>query len=284
MVRLTRLASSSSCQPLRRASRTRSAIISIAVSRSRSSHSVPYGRRYRIFVTRVGLVTSCLLALPLGQSRPRLTGESGLPSIWTIFPSFTYTFCAQPTAQYGQTLWATLSAVAVRATTESVALLRAALPRPRGSLPVSWRYTGQLSSQVVTPGTLPPEVPSGTPTLREATHARGAGPESLEPVGRGCPPPSWCRQHHQSHDRHRPAGDHQEITAVETVVVRDRHEDRALLAVVPGQQEHGEPRQNHTHDRGTQPTKHARNGSTRAPPDRRPTDGGFGGRAGHTSG
>ena len=50
-------------------------------------------------MTRVGLVTSDLLALPLGHSRPRLTGESGLPSIWTIFSSFTYTFCAQPTAQ-----------------------------------------------------------------------------------------------------------------------------------------------------------------------------------------
>src|SRR4029450_12612679 len=89
---------------------TRSAIISIARSRSRSSHSVPYGRRYRIFVSRVGLVTSDLLALPFGQSRPRLTGESGLPSIWTTFSSLTYTFCAQPTAQYGQTLFATRSA------------------------------------------------------------------------------------------------------------------------------------------------------------------------------
>src|SRR3954469_23692971 len=162
MVRLTRLPPSTSCQPLRRASSTRSAIISIAVSRSRSSHSVPYGRRYRIFVTRVGLVTSCLLALPLGQRRPRLTGESGLPSIWTIFPSFTYTFCAQPTAQYGQTLWATLSAVAVRATTASVALLRAALPRPSGSEPVSCRYTGHASSQVFTLRTLPPTWRFGT--------------------------------------------------------------------------------------------------------------------------
>src|SRR3954452_5442000 len=170
-----RPSSSASSHVLRRASRTRSAIISIAVSRSRSSHSVPYGRRYRIFVTRVGLVTSCLLALPLGQRRPRLTGESGLPSIWTIFPSFTYTFCAQPTAQYGQTLWATLSAVTVLATTESVVLLRTALPRPRKSSPVRRRYTGLLSSQVLTPGTLPPEVPSGTPTARESTRARGAG-------------------------------------------------------------------------------------------------------------
>lgn len=89
MVRLTRVPSCSSCQPLRRASRTRSAIISIAVSRSRSSHSVPYGRRYLTVVTRVGLVTSCLLALPFGHSRPRLIGESGSPSIWTICSSLT---------------------------------------------------------------------------------------------------------------------------------------------------------------------------------------------------
>src|SRR5215218_5629103 len=164
MVRLTRLPPSSSCQPLRRASSTRSAIISIAVSRSRSSHSVPNGRRYLTVVTRVGLVTSCLLALPLGHSRPRLIGESGLPSIWTIFSSFTYTFCAQPTAQYGHTLFATRSAVAVRDTTASVALLRAALPRPSGSVPVSCRYTGQASSHVFTNGTLPPGTRSGRST------------------------------------------------------------------------------------------------------------------------
>src|SRR4051812_14923085 len=150
MVRLTRLPLSSSCQPLRRASSTRSAIISIAVSSSRSSHSVPYGRRYLTVVTRVSLVTSCLLALPLGHSRPRLIGGSGSPSIWTTFSSLTNTFCPQPTAQYGQTLCTTLSAVAVRDTTDSVASLLAALPRPRGSEPVSCRYTGHASSQVFT--------------------------------------------------------------------------------------------------------------------------------------
>src|SRR5215213_2280815 len=165
--------SSTSCQPLFRASSTRSAIISIAVSRSRSSHSVPYGRRYRIFVSRVGLVTSDLLALPLGQSLPRLTGESGLPSIWTTFSSFTYTFCAQPTAQYGQTLFTTRSAVAVRDTVASVALLRAALPRPIGSEPVSCRYTGQASSQVFTPGTLPFGTGYGTTELRGGAGGRG---------------------------------------------------------------------------------------------------------------
>src|ERR671933_2397317 len=162
MVRLTRWPLSSSCQPLRRASSTRSAIISIAVSRSRSSHSVPYGRRYLTVVTRDGLVTSCLLALPFGHSRPRLIGESGSPSIWTTFSSLTNTRCPQPTAQYGQTLWTTRSAVAVRETVCSVALLRAALPRPSGSLPVSWRYTGHASSQVFTLGTLPPLARSGT--------------------------------------------------------------------------------------------------------------------------
>src|SRR5688572_5414193 len=164
--RSVRPSASVSCQVLRRAPSTRSGIISLAVSRPRSSPPVPYGRRYRIFVTRVGLVTSDLLALPLGQSRPRFTGESGLPSIWTIFSSFTYTFCAQPTAQYGQTLLATRSAVAVRDTTASVALLRAALPRPSGSEPVSCRYTGQASSQVFTSTTLPPAPASGTVAAR----------------------------------------------------------------------------------------------------------------------
>ncbi len=35
------------------------------------------------------LVTSCLLAQPLWHSRPRLIGESGSPSIWTICSSLT---------------------------------------------------------------------------------------------------------------------------------------------------------------------------------------------------
>src|SRR3954454_1399289 len=47
-------------------------------------------------------------------------------------------------------LWTTRSAVAVRETVCSVALLRAALPRPSGSSPVSCRYTGHASSQVFT--------------------------------------------------------------------------------------------------------------------------------------
>src|SRR4051812_2948817 len=198
MVRLTRLPSCSSCQPLRRAASTRSAIISIAVSRSRSSHSVPYGRRYLTFVTRVGLVTSDLLALPLGQSRPRLIGESGSPSIWTTFSSFTNTFWPQPTAQYGHTLWTTRSAVAVRATTLSVALLRAALPRPSGSEPVSCRYTGHASSHVFTLGTLPPGMSSGMASTRPmndaarfTTRVTKEGPlDSRPPVATTGSPPS----------------------------------------------------------------------------------------------
>ena len=34
-------------------------------------------------------VVSCRLAEPFGHSRPRLTGESGSPSIWVTFPSWT---------------------------------------------------------------------------------------------------------------------------------------------------------------------------------------------------
>src|SRR3954462_12981307 len=155
MVRLTRWPPSVSCHPLFRASRTRSAIISIAVSRSRSSQSVAYGRRYLTVVTRVGLVTSCLLALPLGHSRPRLIGESGSPSIWTIFSSLTYTRWPQPTAQYGQTDFTTLSARPVGLPPCSVALRRAAPPRPSGSEPVSCRTTGHAPSHVFTPASLP---------------------------------------------------------------------------------------------------------------------------------
>ena len=64
-----------------------------------SSQSVPNGRRYFTLYCRALPVVSCKDADPLGQSLPRLTGESGSPSIWMTLSSQTYTFCAQPTAQ-----------------------------------------------------------------------------------------------------------------------------------------------------------------------------------------
>src|SRR3954453_19202902 len=202
MVRFTRLPSTSSCQPLRRASRTGSAIMSIAVSRSRSSHSVPYGRRYLTVVTRLGLVTSCLLALPLGHSRPRLIGEAGSPSICTTCSSLTKTRSPQPTAQYGHTLCTTLSAVAVLLTTFSVALLRAALPRPSGSAPVSCRYTGHASSQVFTIRTLPPPAGSGTPT---AGSARKPSAPALTGT-RASAHTAGCARHHSPEREDAPSG------------------------------------------------------------------------------
>ncbi|KQS71491.1 hypothetical protein ASG41_19625 [Modestobacter sp. Leaf380] len=100
---------------------------------------MPCGRRYLTVVTRLGDVTSDLLALPLGHSRPRLIGESGSPSICTTCSSSTNTRWPQPTAQYGQTDFTTRSAVAVREVTCSVFCDRTAWPRPSGSVPVSWR-------------------------------------------------------------------------------------------------------------------------------------------------
>src|SRR3954453_14186373 len=86
-------------------------------------------------------------------------------------------------------LWTTRSAVAVRLTTFSVALLRADVPRPSGSEPVSCRYTGHASSQVFTIRTVPPPAPSGTPTTGGSQGAVGAllrlpddGPEE-DPAG-----------------------------------------------------------------------------------------------------
>src|SRR5699024_3709665 len=75
--------------------------------------------------------------------RPRETGESGLPSIWMTRPSSWKTRCAQPTAQYGQMLSATPSAVAVRGAVARVVADVTALPRPVGSAPRSCRRTGQ---------------------------------------------------------------------------------------------------------------------------------------------
>src|SRR3954453_13275147 len=148
MVRRVRLPWCSSSQPLSRLAGTRLAIMSIAVSRSRSSHSVPWGRRYRTVDTRRGLVTSWWVEEPRGHSRPRLTGESGSPSTCTTFSSSTYTFCPQPTAQNGQIDLTTLSAVATRGCSSALARLFAAAPRAVRSPSVSCRTTGHDSSQV----------------------------------------------------------------------------------------------------------------------------------------
>src|SRR3954469_8824117 len=52
----------------------------------------------------------------------------------------------QPTAQYGQTERATRSAVAVRGVRVALRFDSAAAPRPMGSVPVSWRKTGQVAA------------------------------------------------------------------------------------------------------------------------------------------
>src|SRR3954466_7667888 len=124
-----------------RVSSTRSAIMSIAVSRSRSSHSVAPGRRWRTVLRRPGLVTRLLDAEPFGHSRPREMGLSGSPSIWTTLSSLTYTFCPQPTAQKGQIDLTMRSAVAVRGVSFSERFDCAARPSPSGSSR-SWRNSG----------------------------------------------------------------------------------------------------------------------------------------------
>src|SRR5215469_12441523 len=125
--------------------------MSIARSRSSRSHSVPCGRRYRTWYWRAEPVVSCRLADPFGHSRPRLTGESGSPSIWVTLPPDTYTSCPQPTAQYGQIDLTTLSAVAVLGCRAAVWPLFTAAPWPVLSAPVSCRYTGHSPSHVRTP-------------------------------------------------------------------------------------------------------------------------------------
>jgi hypothetical protein len=95
-------------------------------------------------------VVSCRLADPFGHSRPRLTGESGSPSIWTTFSLFTNTFWPQPTAQYGQTDFTTLSAVAMRGSRCRDAGDWTAAPRPSLSAPLSCRTTGQFRKVRVT--------------------------------------------------------------------------------------------------------------------------------------
>src|SRR3954464_10511163 len=76
----------------------------------------------------------------------------------------------------------------------SVALLRAARPRPSGSLRVSWRYTGHASSQVFTLWTLPPRAEDGTPTAAGAPRPSRSAParprqRGSADIGYAPPPP-----------------------------------------------------------------------------------------------
>src|SRR4029453_6991945 len=52
--------------------------MSIACSSGSSSHSVPWGRRYLTLSSRLGPVTSCLEAAPLGHSPPPGVGVVGV--------------------------------------------------------------------------------------------------------------------------------------------------------------------------------------------------------------
>src|SRR3954471_23955979 len=121
----------------------RSAIMSMAVSSSSSSHSVPPGRRYFTFVSRPGCWMSWREAEPFGHSVPWLIGERGLPSMSTssLLPraepssplrSRVYTSCPQPTAQYGQTDSVTLRPP-MRALASFVCLETATGPMPQSS-------------------------------------------------------------------------------------------------------------------------------------------------------
>src|SRR5438105_4820994 len=109
--------------------------MSVACSSEMYVQSAVPGARYLTLVSRIGLLTRFSEAAPFGQRRPREIGESGSPSIWTTFSSLTYTFCPQPTAQYGHTDWTTLSAVFVRGASCSERTDCAARPRPNGSPP-----------------------------------------------------------------------------------------------------------------------------------------------------
>src|SRR5674536_269785 len=125
--------------------------------------------------SRPGPVTSCLLADPLGQSRPRLTAAPLSPSIWMTCSSLTSTRWPHPTAQNGQTEATTRSAVTVRGASSALRLDIAADPRPSGSVPVSCRNTGQESNQVrgSMPALLPPGYGDPTPEwARAATYSR----------------------------------------------------------------------------------------------------------------
>src|SRR5258708_3097047 len=76
----------------------------MAQSSGLSSHSVLYGARYFTVVQRLLLMSNWKLPPPFRQRHPPLIGLSYSPSMSITLPSFTYTRCPQPTAQYGHTL------------------------------------------------------------------------------------------------------------------------------------------------------------------------------------
>src|SRR6478735_5815349 len=129
-------------------------------------------------------LTSCSLADPLGHRRPRDTGESGSPSICTTFSSLTYTFWPQPTAQYGQTLCTTRSAVEVRGVSDRVRSDVTDGPRPRKSPERTCRTTGQdrnvfFASMAVTfPG-----VRARRPSVESFEHSMPTRPGAVTTLG-----------------------------------------------------------------------------------------------------
>src|SRR6202022_3609235 len=108
-VRLTVLPAASFATKLEsRASLTRCASLLSMSSQVMSCQWSEPGARYRGFSTRRALVASCIAVAPFGQSRPSLTGLSGLPSICRscVDPLafvFVYATREQPTAQRGKT-------------------------------------------------------------------------------------------------------------------------------------------------------------------------------------
>ena len=134
--------SSMSCQVLRRDS---SEPVGHHVDGGVQVEALPVAgarRTVEHLVWRPGALTSCSLAEPLGQSRPREIGESGSPSIWTTFSSLTYTRWPQPTAQYGHTLCTTRSAVDVRGVMRACAWRSPRARGPTGRQNVNCRTTG----------------------------------------------------------------------------------------------------------------------------------------------
>src|SRR5690348_8434986 len=79
-------------------------------------------------------------------------GESGSPSTWVTCPSREKICCPQPTAQKGQIDFVTRSASSVRTRLSAVPPSdRDDAPRASGSVPVTWRRTGQRPTSLRSP-------------------------------------------------------------------------------------------------------------------------------------
>jgi hypothetical protein len=87
----------------------------------------------------------------------------------------------------------------------------------------------------------------------------------MTPLVRRC---EYDRHRHRHRHRQGPSGEHEDITQMQFVRLRQRQDDGAVADVLPGHQQEGEAGQDRAYDGGTDPAQHLQDGSRAGPPAR----------------